>query len=65
MPGDYFRDGRTINKGGMLRVTQGPFTQFIARVSKITPDRRVWILLEVMGQNARVNMPENSIVPET
>ena len=49
----------------MLCVTQGPFTQFIARVSKITPDRRVWILLEVMGQNARVNMPENSIVPET
>ena len=60
-----FQRQPNYKQGDRVRVTRGPFTQFLARVSEVAPDRRVWLLLEVMGQSTRVAMPENSVVPET
>ena len=36
------------------RVTTGPFANFVAEVEKIAPDRRVWVLMEIMGGQKRV-----------
>lgn len=40
--------------GDRVRVTGGPFAGFLASIEAIAPDRRVWLLLESMGQQARV-----------
>jgi hypothetical protein len=31
-----------------------PFANFVAEVEKIAPDRRVWVLMELMGGQTRV-----------
>ena len=40
--------------GDEVTVTKGPFADFIATIESIAPDRRVWVLMEVMGGQTRV-----------
>ncbi len=35
-------------------LTKGPFTDFVARIESIAPDRRVYVLMELMGAPTRV-----------
>jgi transcriptional antiterminator RfaH len=35
-------------------LTKGPFADFVATIESITPDRRVWVLMEIMGGATRV-----------
>lgn len=42
MPGDH------------VRLTSGPFTEFVATVEKLASDRRVWVLMDLMGGPSRV-----------
>jgi len=35
-------------------MTHGPFADFVAEVEKIDPDRRVWVLLDIMGGKTRI-----------
>jgi len=37
-----------------LKATKGPFANSLAEVEKIAPDRRVWVLMEIMGAQTRV-----------
>jgi transcriptional antiterminator RfaH len=37
-----------------VRITSGPFVDFVATIDNITPDRRVWVLMEIMGGQTRV-----------
>jgi len=40
--------------GDQVSLTKGPFANFVAEVEKIAPDRRVWVLMEIMGAQTRV-----------
>ncbi len=40
--------------GERVRLVGGPFAGFVAEVEKIAPDRRVWLLLEMMGGHSRL-----------
>lgn len=44
-----------IASGQEVRLTRGPLADFVARVDTIEPDRRVWLLIELMGQTTRVS----------
>ena len=37
-----------------MALTTGPFADFVAEVENIAPDRRVWVLMEIMGGKTRV-----------
>lgn len=43
--------------GTEVQLIGGPFADFVATVEAMAPDRRVWVLLECMGQTARVAVP--------
>ena len=43
-----------LRPGDTVVLTRGPFTDFIATIDRIAPDRRVWVLLDLMGQRVRV-----------
>ncbi len=43
-----------LTPGDHVAITHGPFANFIAEVEKIDPDRRVWVLLDIMGGKTRV-----------
>ena len=48
---DMFKAGDTVS------VTQGPFADFVAKVEGEMPDRRIWVLMELMGAQTRVALP--------
>lgn len=43
-----------LNPGDQVAITHGPFADFVAEVEKIDPDRRVWVLMDLMGSQTRV-----------
>lgn len=45
---------RLLKPGDQVRITSGPFAEFVAEVEAIAPDRRVFVLMELMGGQTRV-----------
>jgi len=45
---------KVLKPGDRVALTKGPFANFVAEVEKIAPDRRVWVLMEIMGGQTRV-----------
>jgi len=45
---------RILNPGDAVRISGGPFADFVATVEKISSDQRVWVLLDLMGRTTRV-----------
>lgn len=45
---------RLLNPGDQVAMARGPFANLLAEVDKIEPDRRVWVLLDIMGSRTRV-----------
>ncbi len=43
-----------LKPGDQVTLTEGPFANFVAEVEQIAPDRRVWVLMEIMGGQTRV-----------
>ncbi|MCB1336340.1 MAG: transcriptional activator RfaH [Maritimibacter sp.] len=43
-----------LREGDRVRVTKGPFADFVAEIETIAPDRRVWVLIEIMGGQTRM-----------
>jgi len=52
---------RILKPGDPVRLTGGPFAEFIATVEKISPDQRVWVLLDLMGRTARVAVQAEAV----
>jgi transcriptional antiterminator RfaH len=40
--------------GDEVRVAQGAFTGFVATVERLAPERRIWVLMDLMGTQTRV-----------
>lgn len=45
---------KLLKPGDQVTLTKGPFVNFAAEVEKIAPDRRIWVLIELMGGQTRV-----------
>jgi len=45
---------RILHPGDAVRISGGPFAEFVATIEKISPDQRVWVLLDLMGRTTRV-----------
>lgn len=48
---------RLLGAGDMVKVTGGPFADFIGTVESFAPDRRIWVLLDMMKRETRVALP--------
>jgi transcriptional antiterminator RfaH len=47
--------------GDMIVPTVGPFADFVAQVEVITPDQRIWVLLDLLGGQTRVQISAKHI----
>lgn len=47
---------KLLKPGDRVAVNTGPFANFAAEVEKISLDRRVWVLMEIMGGKTRVEI---------
>lgn len=45
---------KLLNPGDQVTLTTGPFANFVAKVEAIAPDRRLWVLMDLMGGKTRV-----------
>lgn len=52
---------KLLKPGDQVTLTKGPFANFVAEVEKIAPDRRVWVLMELMGGQTRVAVGANQL----
>lgn len=52
---------RLLQPGDRVRLTSGPFAEFVATVEQIDPGRRVWVLLELLGKLTRVAVPADGL----
>ncbi len=53
----------SLSQGDRVRLSSGPFADFVTRVEAIDPDKRVWVLLELMGRPTRVAVDEAVLRP--
>ena len=51
-----FQTGRQLQPGDQVAVTSGPFAEFVAKVETLSPDQRVWLLLDFMGNQTRISL---------
>lgn len=47
--------------GQDVQVLRGPFANFVAKVEEISPDQRVWILIDLLGQSSRISVAKDSL----
>lgn len=52
---------RILKKGDAVALTKGPFVGFTATIEGMAPERRIWLLLEMMGQNMRVSASSSDL----
>jgi len=55
------RPAPVLKAGSAVEILSGPFANFVATVETITPDQRVWVLLDLMGQQTRVQVANNHV----
>lgn len=44
----------TIGPGERVQIKKGPLADFVGMVEQIAPNQRVWVLLDILGQDTRV-----------
>ena len=47
---------QVLNEGDSIEVLKGPFANFIATVEAIDEHKRIWVLMDFMGQSAKMQI---------
>ena len=50
-----------LRSGDQVVLASGPFANFVATVDKLTPDKRVWVLLDLLGGQTRVSTSKDQL----
>lgn len=50
-----------LKPGDQVRLTSGPFANLVAEIEKVEPDRRVWVLLDILGGQTRVAVDADKV----
>lgn len=54
--GGFLLPPAEIQAGDNVRISTGPFSQFVATVERVEPERRVWVLLDLLGSERSVEV---------
>lgn len=55
------RPPEQLAKGSEVQVLSGPFANFIATVDTIDDKQRIWLIMELMGQSARIAINQDKL----
>ncbi len=56
--GGVFLDAPKLKVGDQVMITQGPFAEFVATVTRLSSQERVWVLLDVLGRGTPATVPQ-------
>ncbi|MFY9210027.1 MAG: transcriptional activator RfaH [Aestuariivita sp.] len=54
---------KVFSPGDAVRVTSGPFFDLVAEIERISADRRIWLLMDMMGGKTKVSVSPRHIRP--
>lgn len=52
---------QTLHSGDRVRVASGPFTDLLAEIIATSADRRIWLLLDIMGSPTRITIDADQL----
>jgi len=52
---------KKLKKGDQVKILNGPLSNFIATVETYETDRRIWILMDLMGRKAKIQTPSDAL----
>lgn len=55
MPPEAWTEGQAV------RVGAGPFADLLGRIVAVEPDRRIWVLLDILGGETRVSIDQDHL----
>ena len=47
---------KSLNPGDQVKINNGPLVQYVTTIEALAYDQRVWVLLEFMGQQTRIDV---------
>ena len=50
-----------LKPGDQVTIKKGPFAEVVASIESVEPDRRVWVLMDIMGGKTRVAVKANQL----
>ena len=53
---------KKLKKGDQVKLLKGPFANFIATVETYEDDQRIWILMDLMGRNTKIQTPSDNLL---
>jgi transcriptional antiterminator RfaH len=54
---------KNFKKGDHVKISRGPFEDFIASVETYEIDHRIWVLIELMGRKTKIQASASDIQP--
>jgi transcriptional antiterminator RfaH len=54
---------KKFKKGDHVKVTNGPFANFIANIEEYETDQRIWILMDLMGRKTLIKTSSDKLQP--
>jgi len=54
---------KILKAGDRVQIVQGPFSDLTAKIERITPDQRVWVLLDVLGRQTPISLDRDHLQP--
>ena len=52
---------KKLIKGDQVKILKGPLSNFIATVETYETDQRIWILMDLMGRQAKIQIPSDAL----
>jgi transcriptional antiterminator RfaH len=60
-PKDKIFSSKALMPGDQVKLTNGPFVNFLANIEKVTPNERAWVLMDLMGAQVRIEISTNEM----
>jgi transcriptional antiterminator RfaH len=52
-----------FKKGDQVKLSKGPFANFVATVETYEDDQRIWVLMDLMGRKSKIQTTLNALQP--
>ena len=52
---------KSLSEGNSVEMLTGPFANFITTVDTIDPEQRIWVLMNFMGQQTRMQVTADQL----
>ena len=52
---------KKFKRGDQVKITKGPFVNFIAKIEEYETDQRIWILMDLMGRKTKIQTPLDAL----